>query len=272
MSADIKENTDALNKLENELADAKSDLAEKETELEDAQNALEKAQAEYDELSVGYEEVTEAEAAYNEAVKAEEQAKAESEQADKDAEAAAETVRKGEMILERALAKQEAASKLSLEDAMEHEITDEDFVYLNGYVVNIKETKEKLIDAQIQLEECAQAANRKKMIYEEAKVNRERAAVELAYAQALSAKGVRCVGKLRIIYTRLLKDERIGKYPCEHRQRFKKAVFVACKGRKLLQKLCFRVGTDGNRNSLCKLNAFFGINLICLRKTYQRCS
>ena len=116
--------------------------------------------------------------------------RAAAEQAEADAKTAEETVEKGFKLLRSALDKKDRASKLSLKDAMETAIEDEDFVYLNASVVNIKDTAEKLVEAKKIAAEKVDLYNTAMEVYTTAKTEREKTSIELAYAQATYDKFV----------------------------------------------------------------------------------
>ena len=73
---------------------------------------------------------------------------------------------------------------------METAIEDEDFVYLNASVVNIKDTAEKLVEAKKIAAEKVDLYNTAMEVYTTAKTEREKTSIELAYAQATYDKFV----------------------------------------------------------------------------------
>ena len=186
----LQEKKDALAAIDFNIDEAKKDLAEKTDAGEISLKKYEKTKADYEKFATEFKQVLDAEKNYNDAMSAEDEAEKAKDQASEDAKAAEETVEKGFKLLRSALDKKDRASKLSLKDAMETAIEDEDFVYLNASVVNIKATAEKLVEAKKIAAEKVDLYNAAMEVYTAAKAEREKTSIELAYAQATYDKFV----------------------------------------------------------------------------------
>ena len=186
----LQEKKDASSVIDFKIDEAKRDLTGKTVAMDASSKTYESTKADYEKFAEEYASVLKAENNYNDAVQAEAEAKAAADQAEADAKTAEETVEKGFKLLRAALDKKDRASKLSLKDAMENAIEDEDFVYLNASVVNIKDTAEKLVEAKKVAAEKVELYNAAMEVYTSAKAEREKTSINLAYAQATYDKFV----------------------------------------------------------------------------------
>lgn len=174
----------AKTSLEVKLADAKVDLSEKKTALANATSVKEQAQKEYDKVVEAITPLRNAKTAYEEASKEKETvtlayAKAQ-ERVDELQKKSDELASK----LMQATDKLDRACKLDLEDAMNHAIEDEDFVYLNDYTGKIKSTAEAVVKANIALNEAKEHLAEKSQAYDVAKSQHSEAMAQLAIAKS----------------------------------------------------------------------------------------